>query len=107
MRHAARRDANDALISDALRKAGFTVYDYTKAGCGIPDKLVTKLLPDGTAWACWVEVKTPKGKLRDAQEAFRAVFEGRGQFYVARDPERAIRDLWTLYAEAIKPEHAR
>jgi hypothetical protein len=54
-----------------------------------------------------VEVKTPKGKLRDAQEAFRAVFEGRGQFYVARDPERAIRDLWTLYAEAIKPEHAR
>ncbi len=27
MRHAARRDGNDAIITEALRKAGFTVTD--------------------------------------------------------------------------------
>lgn len=105
MRHAARRDGNDALITDALRKAGFTVYDYAKAGQGIPDKLVAKPLPDGTPWICWVEIKMPKGRLRDAQEAFKAVFEPRGEYYVARDPEAAIRDLWALYDAAIRPEH--
>jgi hypothetical protein len=107
MRHAARRDGNDAIITDALRKAGFRVYDFAKAGMGIPDKLVTKALPEGKDWVCWVEVKMPKGKLRDAQEAFRAVFDARGEYYVARDPETAVRDLYDAYTLAIKPEHAR
>jgi len=107
MRHAARRDENDAIITEALRKAGFTVHDYAKAGQGIPDKLVTKLLPDGKSWVCWVEVKMPTGRLREAQEAFKRVFEGRGEYYVARDAEAAIRDLWALYDDAIKPEQRR
>jgi hypothetical protein len=107
VRHAARRDANDAIITDALRKAGFTVTDFGKAGQGIPDKLVTKLLPDGKSWVCWVEIKMPTGQLREAQEAFKNVFEGRGEYYVARDPEAAIRDLWALYDDAIKPEQRR
>ena len=107
MRHAARRDGNDAIITEALRKAGFHVHDYAKAGMGIPDKLVTKDLPDGKAWVCWVEVKMPKGKLREAQEAFRRVFEPRGEWYVARDAQDAVRDLYDAYTSAIRQEHLR
>ena len=40
MRYAARRDANDADITTAVRAAGFTVYDLGTAGQGVPDKLV-------------------------------------------------------------------
>lgn len=107
MRHAARRDGNDAIITEALRKAGFTVTDFGKAGQGIPDKLVTRSLPDGTPWVCWVEIKMPKGKLREAQEAFRQTFEARGEYYVARDAEAAISALWESYEAAIKPEYSR
>jgi hypothetical protein len=106
MRHAARRDANDAPITEALRKAGFTVYDYAQVG-QVPDKLIAKLLPCGTPWVCWVEIKTPKGRLTESQETFRKVFEPRGEFYVARDPEQAVKDLYERYAEAIRPEHSR
>lgn len=106
MRHAARRDANDAIISDALRAAGFMVYDYAQVG-SVPDKLVTKALPDGVAWVCWVEIKTPKGRLTESQEAFRKVFEPRGEFYVARDPEVTVRELMERYISAIKPEQLR
>jgi hypothetical protein len=49
----------------------------------------------------------PTGRLREAQEAFKNVFEGRGEYYVARDAEAAIRDLWALYDDAIKPEQRR
>jgi len=107
VRYAKRRDANDGLIAESLVKSGFTVHDFASAGQGIPDKLITRLLPDGTPWVCWVEIKMPKGKLREAQEAFKRVFEGRGEYYVARDPEAAIRDLWALYDDAIKPEQRR
>ena len=106
MRHAARRDANDAPITDALRKAGFVVYDYAQVG-QVPDKLITKTLPCGTPWVCWVEIKTPKGKLTQSQEAFRKVFEPRGEFYVARDPEVTVRELMDRYISAIKPEQLR
>ena len=73
MRYAARRDGNAGVILDALRKAGFTVMDFSLAGQGIPDALVTRALPDGTPWVCWVEVKMPKGRLKTAQEAFMGV----------------------------------
>ena len=107
MRHAARRDGNDALITEALRKAGFTVYDYAKAGQGIPDKLVTRLLPDGTPWVCWVEVKMPKGKLRLAQGIFQSVFSPRGEFYVARDAAETVQELFERYMGQIRPEQLR
>ena len=107
MRYAARRDANAGVILDALRKAGFTVMDFSLAGQGIPDALVTRALPDGTPWVCWVEVKMPKGRLKTAQEAFRDVFEPRGEHYVARDAEAAIRELYARYTAAIKPEQLR
>jgi len=106
MRYAARRDANDGIITEALRKAGFQVHDYAQVG-SVPDKLITKTLPCGTQWVCWVEIKTPKGKLTESQETFRAVFEPRGEFYVARDAQEAVKDLYERYAGCIKPEYAR
>jgi hypothetical protein len=106
MRRAARRDANDGIIGQALSLAGFTVHDYASAG-HVPDRLVVRNLPDGTPWVCWVEIKTEKGKLRPAQERFREVFEPRGEFYVARDPEETVRELMERYTLAIKPEHQR
>ena len=107
MRYAARRDSNAGVILDALRKAGFTVMDFSLAGQGIPDALVTRALPDGMPWACWVEVKMPKGRLKTAQEAFMGVFEPRGEHYVARDAEAATRELYARYTAAIRPEQLR
>ena len=107
MRYAARRDGNAGVILDAFRKAGFTVLDFSLAGQGIPDALVTRALPDGTPWVCWVEVKMPKGRLKTAQEAFRDVFEPRGEHYVARDAEDAICELHARYTAAIRPEQLR
>lgn len=106
MRYAKRRDANDGLIAEALAKAGFIVHDFASASL-VPDRLVVKRLPDDTFWVCWVEIKTPKGKLRPAQEAFRVIFEGRGEFYVARDPEETVRELTDRYVAAISPESLR
>jgi len=106
VRYKARRDANDGLIGRALSAAGFTVLDYASNG-GVPDRLVVRPLPDGTPWVCWVEIKVEKGKLRPSQERFRQVFEPRGEFYVARDPEETVRELMDRYISAIKPEQLR
>ena len=106
MRYAARRDSNDAIITEALRKAGFQVHDFAQVG-QVPDKLVSRTLPSGKKWICWVEIKTPTGRLTKSQETFRAVFSGRGEFYVARDPQNAVKDLYERYTACIKPEHAR
>lgn len=107
VRRAARRDANDGIITEALRAAGFTVHDFAGAGNSIPDKLVSRELPDGTQWVCWVEIKTEKGKLRPGQEAFRAIFESRGEWYKACFPQDTVCELATRYHEAIKQEHLR
>jgi hypothetical protein len=107
MRYAKRRDANDGIIAEALEKAGFVVHDFASAGQGVPDRLVTRNLPNGIPWICWVEIKTPKGKLRSTQETIRSIFEPRNEFYVARDPEATVREMMERYLLAIKPEHAR
>jgi len=106
VRYKARRDANDGLIGRALSAAGFTVLDFALNG-GVPDRLVVRNLPDGTPWVCWVEIKVEKGKLRPSQERFQAIFEPRGEFYVARDPEATVRELMERYLAAIKPEQLR
>jgi hypothetical protein len=106
VRKAARRDANDGLIGQALKAAGFVVHDYASAG-HVPDRLITRTLPDGVEWVCWVEIKTDKGKLRPSQERFAAIFEGRGEFYVARDPEATVREMMDRYLAAIRPEYQR
>ena len=103
MRRAARRDGNDAPITEALRAQGFTVYDYGKAGEGIPDKLVTRPLSEERLWVCWVEIKMPRGKLRDGQERFRDIFGPRGEHYVARDPQVAVIELTRRWLDACGP----
>lgn len=104
MRFAARRDENDKLLTEAMRKAGFTVHDLGLAGHGVPDKLVTKTLPNGKPWAAFVEIKTLKGKLREGQHLFQETFEPHRMYYLAREPEPTIRWLFEAYTAAIRPE---
>ena len=97
MRRAARRDANDGLISEALRAAGFTVMDFGTAGNSIPDKLVVRQQSNGKHWIQWVEIKSEKGKLREGQAAFRDIFEPREEYYLARDAQITVTELMSRY----------
>jgi hypothetical protein len=54
-----------------------------------------------------MEIKHANGKLSDKQAAFRAVWEPRGEWIEARDPEATVRQLRELYQLAIRPEHCR
>jgi hypothetical protein len=113
MRHAARRDLNDGEISEAVKAAGFSLIDYTKAGLGIPDKLALRPLPqvglfgEVIYFVCWLEIKSKAGKLSETQEIARAVWEPRGEWIEAREPEQVVKDLWDRYNAKIKPEAAR
>ena len=107
MRHAARRDLNDKPVVEAVKAAGFSVVDYAKAGLGIPDKLAMKLLPDGTYFICWLEIKSAKGKLSESQLLAKQVWEPRGEWLEAREPEATVRGLVERYEAKIRPEHLR
>ena len=98
MRYAARRDANDADITTAVRAAGFTVYDLATAGQGVPDILVT-----ASGFAAFLEIKTPKGKLRKGQERFQEAFEPLGMWYLARDPVETVAWLQARLTTTQKP----
>jgi hypothetical protein len=73
MGYARKVDANQAEIVAALRKAGYLVKDLRKAGDGAPDLLVAG------GWTVMgapmpvklLEVKRAKGKLTQAQSAWR------------------------------------
>ena len=107
MRHAARRDLNDKPVVEAVKAAGFSVVDYAKAGLGIPDKLAMKLLPDGTYFICWLEIKSAKGKLSENQLLANQVWEPRGEWLEAREPEATVRGLVERYEAKIRPEYSR
>lgn len=112
MRYRLRRDLNDAEITKAIKEAGFNVIDLTSVGKGIPDKLVIKPLPQVTDWGqvffvCWVEIKSKRGKLQGDQHIFRAIFEPRGEWLEARDPQETVNALIERYTEQIKPESMR
>lgn len=98
MRYAARRDANDADITTAVRAAGFTVYDLGTAGQGVPDKLVT-----APGLPVFIEIKTPKGRLRRGQERFQQAFEPLGMWYLARDPAETVAWLQARLTTTQKP----
>lgn len=97
MRYAKRRDANHASIVDALRSAGFTVHDFGSAGHNIPDLLAVKPISHRPPFVSWLEVKTASGRLDRGQQAFRAIFEPRGQWYCAIDPEATVMELQKRY----------
>lgn len=68
-RYAARRDANEHPIVEALRAAGATVYQLSQDG--VPDLLVSYVdRQTGASCTVLIEVKTAKGKLTEAQEQF-------------------------------------
>lgn len=102
MRYAKRRDQNHQIIAFALRKAGFVVIDFASAGHSIPDLLVMRPLRDGKPWISWVEVKSPGGKLDKGQKEFRGVFDPRGEWYLAVDPELTVMDLMRRYVAELK-----
>ena len=107
MRYAARKDLNDKPVVEAVKAAGFSVIDYTRAGLGIPDKLAMKLLPDGTHFICWLEIKSESGKLSENQLLAKQVWEPRGEWLEARDPEETVKGLLERYEAKIRPEHWR
>lgn len=112
MRYRLRRDLNDAEITQAIKAAGFNVIDLTSVGKGIPDKLVIKPLPQVTDmgqifFVCYVEIKSAKGRLQGDQHIFRAIFEPRGEWIEARDPQETVNALMERYHAQIKPEALR
>jgi hypothetical protein len=113
MRYAMRKDLNDADITQAVKAAGFSVIDYTKAGLGIPDKLAMKLLPQPGDYPgpyhfiCWLEIKSKNGRLSEIQQLARQVWEPRGEWIEARTPEQTVNDLIERYNAKIKPEYQR
>jgi len=107
VRYRARRDENDKPVVEAVKAAGFSVVDYARAGLGIPDKLALKLLPDGTYFICWLEIKSAHGKLSDNQLLAKQVWEPRGEWLEARDPAETVRGLVERYEAKIRAEHWR
>ena len=71
MRRAARVDGNQAEIMAAFRKCGFSVADTSKVGGGFPDLVIAR-----AGFTALVEVKIPKGKLRQSQTDFAAAWKG-------------------------------
>jgi hypothetical protein len=103
-----RRDLNDAIIVEAVRRAGFEIIDFTKAGVkGIPDHLAIRPYPDGVYFSCWLEVKSQKGKLSEEQKKIKRIFEPRMEWIEARNPEETVKRLWEFYMSKIKQEHLR
>lgn len=83
MRRAARVDANQREIVEALRAVGRSVMLLHKEGEGVPDLLVGNGYDN-----ILLEVKTKTGQLRPKQRTF---FESwRGPKFVARSIEEAI-----------------
>lgn len=84
MRYAAKRDATEAAIVDALRQFGCVVIALSQPG--IPDLLVRT--PDGRAHV--VECKAPRGTRTPAQLKFLGIW---GPVPLLRSPEEAVRWL--------------
>lgn len=83
-RHAAKRDANEAAIVEALEKCGASVVRLSEKGC--PDLLVGYLGPHCEFPGCTLhgsmrtvrllEVKTKRGTLTADQERWRERWNG-------------------------------
>ena len=71
MIYSKRTDKNHKQIKRELEQCGFTVYDFSKCGWGIPDLLVV-LRGVGR----WVEVKSKTGKLRPLEIVFMDICPG-------------------------------
>jgi hypothetical protein len=83
MRRASRVDQNHAEIVQALRDVGCSVLSLASIGRGAPD-----LLCGYKGRNVLLEVKKPKGKLNDQQQAFKATW--RGDLCVVRSVDEAL-----------------
>jgi hypothetical protein len=79
-RRAAKRDDNEALIVEALEKAGATVYQLNRFDL---------LVAHGGYWYP-MEVKGDRGKLTRSQVEFILDLRNRAPFHVVRTPEEAL-----------------
>jgi Holliday junction resolvase len=83
VRRASRVDENHGEIVKALRKVGCSVLSLAAIGRGAPD-----LLLGYKGRNVLLEVKRPKGKLNDQQQAFKAAW--RGDLCVVRSVDEAL-----------------
>jgi Holliday junction resolvase len=83
VRRAARVDENHPEIVKALRQVGCSVLSLAAIGKGAPDLAIGY-----KGRNVLLEIKRPKGKLNDQQEAFRAAW--RGDLCVVRSVEEAL-----------------
>ena len=85
-RYAAKTDANQAEIVQALRDVGASVLVLSRVGQGVADLAVGI-----RGETFFLEVKTDKGKLTPREQEF---MEGwRGHYAIVRTPEEALRAI--------------
>ena len=78
-----KTDGNQTDIMQALRAAGFYVFDCSRMGRGFPDLLINSY-----ARVVLMEVKTQEGRLTPAEAKFHA--EYKGELYIVRSVEDAL-----------------
>ena len=89
MRLAARTDANQKEIVEALRAAGAVVLVLSRVGQGCAD-----LSAGFRGSNYFLEVKTDKGKLTPREQEF--MDEWRGHYAIVRTPEEALRAIGAI-----------
>ena len=88
-RYAAKTDANQQEIIDALRDVGCSVECLHQAGSGVPDLAVGY-----QGFTYFMEVKTDKGKLTPDQVEWHASW--RGQVAIVRSVDEALRVIGVM-----------
>ena len=83
-RYAARVDNAHGLIRDAIRKAGYYVFDTHALGCGFPDLLAV----NHHGYVVLFEVKSPGEKMTPPEQIFRETYPG--ALFVVQTAEQAI-----------------
>ena len=86
MSYSRRVDANQIAVVEALRQIGAGVTLLHRVGYGCPDLLVGY-----RGRNVLLEVKVPKGRVKDTQELWFQNWPG--QAHVVRTPEEAIRSV--------------
>ena len=89
MRWAAKVDANQAEIVDALRQAGASVLVLSRVGQGCPDLAV-----GFRGKTFFMEIKTVRGALTPAEDEF--MYKWRGHYAIVRTPEEALRAIGVM-----------
>lgn len=99
MRVAAKIDANQPKIVEALRRCGWTVEVLSAVGKGVPDIMVGAISKKQGRVNILLEIKDgsripSEQKLTPAQEEWHSKW--RGQVHVVNSPEQAIETVTAL-----------